>query len=167
LAIDLALACDVRLVASDANFAIKEVDIGLAADIGMLARGPKMLASSSLFSELALSGRPFGAEESVRLGFASRAVEGSRDEVVAEALKLASLISSRGPVGVASTKRLLLHARDNTVDASLNYTQIWNGAMIQTSDVAISIPKYVKGEEYSFSDFEPISAPPSSQRSGT
>jgi enoyl-CoA hydratase/carnithine racemase len=36
--VDLASACDIRLCASDAKFAIKEVDIGLAADIGTIQR---------------------------------------------------------------------------------------------------------------------------------
>jgi delta(3,5)-delta(2,4)-dienoyl-CoA isomerase len=150
LGIDISLACDVRFVASDASFSIKEVDIGLAADIGTLARGPKATGSSSLFAELALSARTFSAAEALRLGFASRVVEGSRDEVVKEALDLASLIASKSPVAVAGTKRLLLHARDHTVDSALEYTQIWNGAMLQTDDVPSAIEGFTKKKKPSF-----------------
>jgi delta(3,5)-delta(2,4)-dienoyl-CoA isomerase len=150
LAIDLSLACDVRFVASDSSFSIKEVDIGLAADIGTLARGPKATGSSSLFAEVALSARPFTAAEALRLGFASRVVEGSRDEVVSEALGLASLIASKSPVAVAGTKRMLLHARDHTVDSALEYTQIWNGAMLQTDDLKSAIESFTKKQKASF-----------------
>ncbi len=36
--VDLASACDIRLCAKDVKFTIKEIDIGLAADIGTLQR---------------------------------------------------------------------------------------------------------------------------------
>ena len=35
-AIDLITACDIRLCSSDSKFSIKEVDIGIAADLGVL-----------------------------------------------------------------------------------------------------------------------------------
>ena len=34
--VDLSSACDIRICSKDAKFTIKEVDIGLAADIGTL-----------------------------------------------------------------------------------------------------------------------------------
>lgn len=36
--VDLSSACDIRICTKDAQFTIKEVDIGLAADIGTLQR---------------------------------------------------------------------------------------------------------------------------------
>ena len=36
--VDLASACDIRLCTKDTQFTIKEVDVGLAADIGTLQR---------------------------------------------------------------------------------------------------------------------------------
>jgi len=135
LGIELALAGDIVYTASDATFAMKEVDVGFASDVGTLARGPKAFSSSSLLAELAFTGRTFGAEQAYRLGFTSCVVEGSRDEVVDAALKLAAEIAGKSPVAVASTKRMLLHARDHTVESALEYAQIWNGAMLQTEDV--------------------------------
>ena len=44
----------------------------------------------------------------------SRVVEGGRTEVLNAALELARSIAEKSPVAVMSTKRLLLHARDNT-----------------------------------------------------
>lgn len=34
LALDMSLACDIRISTTDTRFSVKEVDIGLAADIG-------------------------------------------------------------------------------------------------------------------------------------
>lgn len=43
----------------------------------------------------------------------SKVVPGSKDEVVAEALKLAKIIASKSPVAIASSKHLLTHSRDH------------------------------------------------------
>ena len=83
-ALDLLSACDIRYAASDSVFSIKEVDVGLAADIGTLQRLPKVIGNHSLARELAYTARAFGAEEAMSLGFVSRVVKGSLKEVVGE-----------------------------------------------------------------------------------
>jgi enoyl-CoA hydratase len=61
-AIDLIAACDMRYAAEDAQFSIKEIDIGMAADVGTLQRLPRIIGDGML-RELAYTGRTFGAEE--------------------------------------------------------------------------------------------------------
>ena len=38
-------ACDIRYCSADAEFVVKEVDIGLAADVGTLQRLPKVVGN--------------------------------------------------------------------------------------------------------------------------
>jgi delta(3,5)-delta(2,4)-dienoyl-CoA isomerase len=118
LAIDISCCADVRLCVKDTRFAVKEVDIGLAADIGTLARLPKVVGSGSWVKEVCLSAREFGAAEALAVGFVSEVHE-SKAAAVAAALKLASLIASKSPVAVQGTKELLNHARDHAVDESM------------------------------------------------
>jgi enoyl-CoA hydratase/carnithine racemase len=47
--VDLACACDMRYATADARFTVKEVDIGLAADLGTLQRLPKIIGSDVSF----------------------------------------------------------------------------------------------------------------------
>jgi Delta3,5-Delta2,4-dienoyl-CoA isomerase len=94
--------------------AFQEVDVGLAADIGTLTYLPKVTGNDSLVRELAYTARPFSSSEAAQLGFVSRVVEGSRDEVVKAALDLAILIAAKSPVAVYGSKILLTHARDHT-----------------------------------------------------
>lgn len=61
---------------------VQEVDVGLAADIGSLARLPKITGNESLLRELAFTARIFDAREAQQLGLVSKIVEGSRDQVV-------------------------------------------------------------------------------------
>ena len=51
---------------------------------------------------------------SLSLGLVSKVVEGGQEEVVKAALETAAFIASKSPVAVASTKRLLIHARDHS-----------------------------------------------------
>ncbi|KAJ6556010.1 Delta2-dienoyl-CoA-isomerase [Mycena capillaripes] len=139
LGVDIAAACDVRYAAENAQFSIKEVDIGLAADVGTLAYLPKIIGNASLMRELAYSTAMFSADDAQRLGFVSRLIPGSRAEVVGAALKLAEVIAGKSPVAVSGTKRILLHSRDHSVAENLEYTAAWNAAALQTQDIPESL----------------------------
>ncbi|OCK77011.1 ClpP/crotonase [Lepidopterella palustris CBS 459.81] len=134
LALDMSLACDIRICASNTQFSVKEVDIGLAADIGTLSRLPKAVGSMAWVKDVCLSARVFTAEEALRVGLVAH-VYGSKAESVGEGLRLAGLIASKSPVATMGTKEILNFSRDRTVEDGLRYTAIWNAAMVQTRDV--------------------------------
>ncbi|KAI0156904.1 enoyl CoA hydratase-like protein [Xylariaceae sp. FL1272] len=134
LAIDLACCADVRIASKDTKFSVKEVDIGIAADIGTLSRLPKIVGSHSWVKEVTLSARFFGADEALAVGFVSQVHE-TKAKAVEAAIKIASLISTKSPIAVQGTKHILNHARDNTVAESLRYTAVWNAGMVQSEDM--------------------------------
>lgn len=135
LGIDLSSACDIRLCSSDTKFCVKEVDIGLAADVGTLSRLPKVVGLTSWCKEVCLTARPFGSEEALANQFVSRIVEGGKKELIKEGLKLAELLATKSPVAVQGTKNILDAAWGRTVEDNLNYTAVWNAGMLQSSDV--------------------------------
>ncbi|CUS10481.1 unnamed protein product [Tuber aestivum] len=138
LAIDIACTTDVRISSADTRFSVKEVDVGLAADIGTLSRLPKIVGSLSWVKDVALSARIFSAEEALRVGFVS-AVESDKDAAVKRALEMASLIAGKSPVAVQSTKAIVNWSVDRTVADGLAYTQAWNAAALQTGDVGEAV----------------------------
>lgn len=134
LGLDISTCADIRICSSDVKFAVKEVDIGLAADVGTLTRLPKVVGNFSWVKEVSLSARVFGAEEAYRVGYVSKVLE-TKDRAVAEGIKMAELLATKSPVAVQSTKEFLNHARDHNVADSLRYTGVWNSAAIQSTDV--------------------------------
>lgn len=134
LGIDLSTAADVRICSRDVQFAVKEVDIGLAADVGTLSRLPKVVGSFGWVKEVALTARDFGAEEALRVGFVNSVYETRRDTIAA-ALKLAALMGAKSPVAVQGTKEILNWSRDHSVQDGLRYTGVWNSVALQTEDV--------------------------------
>ena len=135
----------------------------MAADVGTLQRFPKVVGNDSVARELCYTCREFDAEEALRIGFLSRVVKGGRDGVLGEcprrsrlfrraadprlsaaAIVSAAMMATKAPIALRSTKRLLLHARDHSVDEGLKYTAVWNSAMLQSEDipVAVSLPAW-------------------------
>ncbi|XP_067363025.1 delta(3,5)-Delta(2,4)-dienoyl-CoA isomerase, mitochondrial isoform X1 [Channa argus] len=136
--VDLITACDIRLCTQDAWFQVKEVDVGLAADVGTLQRLPKVIGSRSLVNELALTARKMYADEAKSSGLVSR-VFANKEDMMAGALEMAGEIAGRSPVAVQGTKVNLIYARDHSVEEGLNYMATWNMSMLQTHDVMKSV----------------------------
>ncbi|KOS21467.1 Delta(3,5)-Delta(2,4)-dienoyl-CoA isomerase, mitochondrial [Escovopsis weberi] len=138
LAIDIACCADVRVCAADTRFAVKEVDIGLAADVGTLARLPKIVGSTSWVKEVCLLARDFDGAEALAAGFVS-AVAADKAAALAVALGMAGRMASKSPVAVQGTKELLNHARDHATGDALRYTGVWNSVALQAADFPAAI----------------------------
>lgn len=69
--VDLAAACDLRFCEEAAFFAVKEVDLALAADLGTLQRLPGIVGYGNA-ADLALTGRRVSAAEAKAMGLVSR-----------------------------------------------------------------------------------------------
>ncbi|TKY87323.1 hypothetical protein EX895_004000 [Sporisorium graminicola] len=151
LAIDIMSACDVRYAARTTRFSIKEVDVGLAADIGTLQRFPKIVGNDSLVRELCYTAREFDAAEAKEIGFLSKVVEGGREEVVDAAIKTATIIASKAPIAVRGTKIYLLHSRDHSVEEGLRYTQALNSALLQSDDMPVAMLAVMQKQTPKFS----------------
>lgn len=69
---DVISSADIRYCTEDAWFTVKEVDIGMAADVGTLQRLPKIIKSQSLLRELCFTARKFDSREAFESGIVSR-----------------------------------------------------------------------------------------------
>lgn len=144
--VDLICSADIRYSSSDAWFQVKEVDVGLAADVGTLQRLPKIIGNQSLVRELSFSGRKMLASEALECGFVSKIFE-DNESLLSGALDMASTIASKSPVAVQATKMALVHARDHPVQEGLDFIRILNMSMLQSEDVKIAaMAQMSKGE---------------------
>ncbi|KAJ7357768.1 Putative enoyl CoA hydratase [Desmophyllum pertusum] len=148
--IDMVCSCDIRLCSADAWFQVKEIDIGLAADLGTLQRFPKIIGNDSLARELCFTGRRFTAEEALKFGFVSR-ICSDRDSVVKDALELASQIAKKSPVAMSGIKHNLNFSRDHSVQEGMEYMITWNMAMLQTEDILKAVQAGMSKEDPVFS----------------
>ena len=127
--VDISSACDIRICSKDAKFSIKEIDIGMCADLGTIQRFQKVVGNDSWFRELVYTGRFFDANEALQQGFVSH-VTNTKEECLKKAIDLAAAIAQKSPVGVATAKQNIVFSRDNTVDAGLNHILLLNMSML-------------------------------------
>ncbi|MEU3493507.1 enoyl-CoA hydratase/isomerase family protein [Kitasatospora cineracea] len=109
----LALACDLRVVAEDVQFAMKETSLGLVPDL----TGTKPLTELVGYAralEICATGRRIGADEAVAIGLANLAVPA--DDLHAAAADLAAALLAAPRNAVIETKSLLRGAIDRTYD---------------------------------------------------
>nr|KAF6285576.1 enoyl-CoA hydratase 1 [Myotis myotis] len=144
--VDLITACDIRYCAQDAFFQVKEVDVGLAADVGTLQRLPRVIGNQSLVNELAFTARKMMADEALSSGLVSR-IFPDKEVMLDAAFNLAAEISSKSPVAVQGTKINLLYSRDHSVAEGLNYMASWNMSMLQTQDIVKSVQAAMEKKE--------------------
>uniref|UniRef100_A0A8C7BC16 Delta(3,5)-Delta(2,4)-dienoyl-CoA isomerase, mitochondrial n=1 Tax=Neovison vison TaxID=452646 RepID=A0A8C7BC16_NEOVI len=144
--VDLITACDIRYCAQDAFFQVKEVDIGLAADVGTLQRLPKVIGNQSLVNKLAFTCRKMMADEALGSGLVSR-VFPDEVQMLDAAFTLAAEISTKSPMAVQSTKINLVYSRNHSVAEGLNYAATWNMSMLQTQDIVNSVQAAVEKQE--------------------
>ncbi|MEL7123248.1 MAG: crotonase/enoyl-CoA hydratase family protein [Bacteroidota bacterium] len=140
--VDIIAACDMRYGTLDSYFSIKEIDLGMVADLGTLQRLPKII-NSGIVSELAFTGRKVDGQEAEKIGLISRTYE-NKDSMMASITEIASTIAGKSPLSVRGIKQMLLYARDHSVDDALKYQMLWNAAMMRSTDLEESFMAHMQ-----------------------
>mgnify|MGYP006169910189 CR=1 FL=1 len=149
-AIDLISACDMRYCSSDAQFSIKEIDMGMAADVGTLQRLPRIIGDG-IMRELAFTGRMVDAEEALRIGLVNRVYD-DQAALLDGVFAIAREIAAKSPIAVAGTKEMLSYMRDHRIDDGLEYIATWNAAMLQSEDLRVAVAAHMSKQKPTFAD---------------
>ncbi len=149
-AIDLICAADIRVASADAYFAVKEIDVGMTADVGTLQRLPR-LVGESVARDWCLTGRRFDAAEADRRGLLS-AVLPDAEATLAHARTLAHTITAKSPLAIRGTKEVLNYSRDHTIEDGLKFVATWNAAMLLSNDIQAAVMASMQGQTAQFAD---------------
>ena len=103
-ALELALACDFRVIAADAIVGLPETRIGLIPDVGGSSRLPALVGLGRA-KELIMTGKLIGAEEAERIGLVTRVA--APEELEAATQQLADELLACAPIAVGLAKRVL------------------------------------------------------------
>ena len=148
--IDMITACDIRIASADASFAIEEINIGMAADVGTLQRLPKLIAPG-IAAELAYTGRRFDADEAKAIGLVS-SVHADKEATLAAAWRMAHDIAKKSPLAIAGIKRNLAYARDHSVADGLDYIATWNAGILRPAELMSAVQAKMAKREAEFAD---------------
>jgi len=148
--VDMTCCADMRYATADAYFSIREIDIGMTADVGTLQRMPRIVPDG-VVRELAYTGRNMDAEEAKDVGFVNR-VFADRDEMMHEVTEIARSIASKAPLAIRGSKEMILYGRDHSVADGLNYIATWNAGMFSQADLGAGLEAQSKGEKAQYED---------------
>ena len=149
-AIDLISACDMRYSTVDAQFAIKEIDVGMTADVGTLQRLPHIIGDG-MMRELAYTGRTVLGEEAQRIGLVN-ITYADQETLMQAVLAIAESIAKKSPIAVQGSKEMIRYMRDHTVADGLNYIATWNAAMLQAEDLRVAMAAHMSKQTPEFKD---------------
>jgi enoyl-CoA hydratase len=150
-ALDLATACDIRVCSADAFFTVQEISIGMAADLGVLQRLPKIVPQG-VAREMAYTGERLGAERALAVGLVN-AVLADAGATVDRAFALARTIAAKSPLAVAGSKLALNHARDHSTASALQQMTLLQSAIFDTGEMATAIAAW---QDKRSAEFDPL-----------
>ena len=148
--VDLISACDMRYCTADAVFSIKEIDVGLVADVGTLQRLPRLIGDGTM-RELVYTGRDFKGVEATSLGLTNQSFS-DRETMMTAVFAIAETIARKSPLCVRGNKQVILYSREHNIADGLDYVATWNGAMLISDDIKIALKAQKTGEAPSFDD---------------
>ena len=149
-AVDLISACDMRYCTEDAQFSIKEIDMGMAADVGTLQRLPRIIGDG-MMRELAYTGRNLSGVEAQAIGLVNRTYA-DRTALLDGVMALAAEIASKSPLAIRGTKEMIRYMRDHRVDDGLEYIATWNASMLQSADLRVAMAAHINKQKPDFAD---------------
>jgi enoyl-CoA hydratase/carnithine racemase len=129
--LDIALGCDIRLLATGAKLAAAFVKRGIVPESGGTWLLPRLLGWSKA-AELIFTGRTLSAEQGVELGLASEVVPA--EELPARARALAAEIASNAPLAVQSAKRLMRMGLGETFNDHVHHVFLQLLPLFRTQD---------------------------------
>jgi enoyl-CoA hydratase/carnithine racemase len=132
-ALELALACDFRVLAADAVVGMPEARIGLIPDVGGSSRLPQVVGLGRA-KELIMTGKLIGAEEAERIGLANRVAP--PEELDAAVRQLADELLACAPVAVALAKRVMDASARPALAATLELEVVSQERCAATADFA-------------------------------
>lgn len=124
---ELALCCDLRVVAPTAEMGLTEVKLGIIPGGGGTQRLPRLVGRGTA-KDLILTGRRVGADEALRLGLADRI--GGLDVAVA----LAEEISKNAPIALSAAKHAIDEGFSLPIDEALALEQAKYALTLGTED---------------------------------
>ena len=104
---EIAIACDFRIAAEDAQIGLTEARIGAIPGAGGTQRLPRLIGAARAL-ELILTGEPVTAKRAAEIGLVNSVVAADAIEALdAHAERLAGVLASRSPSGAQTAKRLI------------------------------------------------------------
>ena len=145
--LELSMACDIRIVAANAQLGQPEIKLGLFPGAGGTQRLPR-LVGAGIAKELMYVGDPVSAEEAYRIGLANKVVPAG--EALAAAKQMGQTIAGMAGVALRYIQEAVNRGLDTTLDAGLQIEADLFAKVFQTEDVREGVDAFINKRKPNF-----------------
>lgn len=140
-ALELALACDIRVAAEDARFSLPDTQDGAVPRAGGTQRLPRAVGRAQAL-RLLLTGEQIDAAEALRIGLVSAVVPSAEVDTAARAVALA--IAARAPLATRLAKEAVHRGSEMPLEQALRYELDLTVILQSTADRAEGVRAFTE-----------------------
>lgn len=145
--LDLALGCDIRLMAETAKLSAAFTKRGVLPESGGTWLLPRIVGWSRA-AEILLTGRTLDAKQCLEAGLASRVV--ATELLRKEAQALGEEIAANAPLAVQATKRMMRIAQDESFDTHVHHVFLQLLPLFRTGDFKEGVAAFLEKRKPDF-----------------
>ena len=145
--LEVAMACDLRVVAANAQLGQPEIKLGLFPGAGGTQRLPRLVGAGRA-KELMYLGDPIGAEEAYRIGLANRVAPAGGALVVAT--QIGQTVASMAGVALRYIQEAVNRGLNTTVEEGLKIEADLFAKVFQTEDVREGVEAFINKRRANF-----------------
>jgi enoyl-CoA hydratase/carnithine racemase len=131
LAVELALACDMRLMSEDCIWSMPELKMGVIADVGGTSRLSRLLGPCRAM-EILMTGRDYSAQQALDWGLIN--YHHAAEDLIGEAEKMAQDIALTAPLAAGAVKKIIKRGDGVDLMTQQNMEANHNSILLQTED---------------------------------
>lgn len=131
--LELALACDIRIASTAAQFALPETGLGIIPAAGGTQRLARLIGAGRA-TEMILTGRRLDADQALQAGLVTAVVE--PDGLLDEARRTAEQIMGRGPLAVQLATTIIRHGLDTDSSTGMLLERLAQSVLYSTGERA-------------------------------
>ncbi|GIX49069.1 MAG: enoyl-CoA hydratase [Candidatus Tectimicrobiota bacterium] len=145
--LEVAMACDIRIVAANAQLGQPEIKLGLFPGAGGTQRLPRLVGEGRA-KELMYLGDPISAEEAYRIGLANRVVPAG--QALAEAKAMGHKIAAMAGVALRYIQEAVDRGLNTTLEEGLKIEADLFAKVFQTEDVREGVDAFINKRQPQF-----------------
>ena len=142
--VEIALACDIRILSEKATLQLPEVGRGLIPGWGGTQRLPRMLSPAKA-AEMIFLGTPISAEEAYRLGLVNKVVPPA--QLLPTAKEWAAKICEKGPLALRRAKEAMIRGKSMALEDGLRLELAFFEEMLQSEDYQEGLRSLTEGRK--------------------
>ena len=144
---EIALACDLRYAAQDAQIGLTEARIGAIPGAGGTQRMPRVIGASAAL-ELMLTAEPITGKRAAEIGLVHAAV--AADQLEAHVRRITTVLASRSPTGAQTIKRLVTSGLEMTLVQGLVQEAVAVREILASPDYAEGLAAFAEKRQPRF-----------------